>query len=100
MPFPTFEELKSDFRMARNGQRRVAPYGTRGRVYDWKQRDKKPLGIMGVLVTPKALISMRVWNEIDQRYYTPEEQNHRIKQQIRKGLVNPANIRIEDVGER
>jgi hypothetical protein len=37
---PTLRELKEDFRAMRRGEVRVAPYGTRGRIY--KKRKEEP----------------------------------------------------------
>jgi hypothetical protein len=102
MAWPTFKELAADFAAMRRGEKRVEPYGTRGRVYVPVDEDSprgKRAGIMGAIVRPRAKVVARIWNDVDQRYYTPEQQNRRIKQQIKEGKVEPMLTRVEDTGE-
>lgn len=61
MTWPTWFEIKEDFKAARRGERRVAPYGTRGRVYEAKPGSKKqPFDKIKAKARPTATISARV----------------------------------------
>ena len=59
MPLPTFRELKEDVKALMRGEKRIAPYGSTGRVYG--KRKPVPTGDnINPQSEPKLSISARV----------------------------------------
>ena len=60
MNIPKFKELWQDFKAYRRGERRVAPYGTRGRVYAPKIAKSDPGSVKLVTKEPTASVNIKI----------------------------------------
>lgn len=61
MTIPTLKELVSDFRAWRRGEKRVAPYGSRGRVYEKKSGNAgSGPSLNRTKAEPKATLHMKI----------------------------------------
>lgn len=59
MPFPRPRELWEDFKAWRRKERRVRPYGERGRIYE--RKDAEPSGgAKRMRALPKATLHMKI----------------------------------------
>ena len=75
--------LWEDLKAARRGERRIAPRGARGRVYEKKDATGKASGYkIAAKATPVArIVPSRVWSDAEQRWYSVPEWLERQKQQ-------------------
>lgn len=75
--WPTWRELREDFKAWRRGERRVVPYGVRGRVYE---RISPPPSLGGLLATGRFKASIRptgYYNAAEGRWYDVDEAGRR-----------------------
>ena len=59
MPIPTLWELVDHFRAWRRGERRIAPYGTYGRVYE-RINEPEKTGEHAATARAKAKLEMKI----------------------------------------